>query len=213
MDQEKESRKINILPDKKPKKLKSEVLSTILMFFVAGLIAILLTTYVFQQYEVDGPSMQTTLYNQNRLIVVKYQKTWSRITGNPYIPSIGSIIIFHENGLYSADGAPENTLVKRVVALPGDRVVIQNGVLTVFDTQHPKGFDPDKTFNYGKVIGYTSSESTGSVNIVLPKNDIYVLGDNRADSCDSRCFGPINVNQIIGRLVLRIYPFNKFSFF
>lgn len=195
------------------KKKKSEVVSTIIMFVIAAVIAFILSVYVFQQYEVDGPSMQTTLYNQNRLIVVKYERTWARITGHPYIPNIGNIIIFHENGLYSSDGTPESTLVKRVVALPGDRVMIANGVLTVYDKQHPNGFDPDKTLSYGKVIGYTSSESSTNINLVLPKNEIFVLGDNRADSCDSRCFGPVNVNQIIGRLALRIYPFDKFTIF
>jgi signal peptidase I len=192
---------------------KSEVISTTIMFVIAVAIAFLLSIYTFQQYEVDGPSMQTTLFNQNRLIVVKYERTWARITGHPYIPNIGNIIIFHENGLYSSDGSPENTLVKRVVALPGDRVVIADGVLTVYDKQHSNGFDPDKTLSYGKVIGYTSSESSSNINLVLPKDEIYVLGDNRVDSCDSRCFGPINVNQIIGRLALRIYPFNKFTIF
>lgn len=188
---------------------RNEVISTVLMFLAAIVIAFLLTAYVFQQYEVDGPSMQTTLYNQNRLIVVKYQRTWARITGHAYIPNIGNIIIFNENGLYNADGVPEKTLVKRVVALPGDRVVISNGVLTVYDKQHPKGFDPDKTMPYGKVIKYTS----GNINLTLPKDEIYVLGDNRTDSCDSRCFGPVNVNQIIGRLVLRIYPFSDINVF
>jgi len=192
-----------------PKHRKSEVISTVLMFCVAIAIAFLLTTYVFQQYEVDGPSMQTTLYNQNRLIVVKYMRSWSRITGHPYIPQRGNIIIFNENGLYNADGLPEKTLVKRVIGLPGDRVVIAKGVVTIYNKQSPKGFDPDKTMSYGKVIPYTS----GNLNIVLPKNYIYVMGDNRTDSLDSRVFGPVNVNQIIGKLVLRIYPFSSVNIF
>ena len=202
----------NIEKNKNNNSLKSRrasILSTLLMFFAAIIIALLLTSFVFQQYEVDGPSMQTTLYNQNRLIVVKYQRTWARITGHDYIPQIGNIIIFNENGLYDINGLPEKTLVKRVVALPGDRVVISNGVLKVYDKQHPKGFDPDTTLPYGNVIQYTS----GNVNIILPKNDIYVLGDNRANSCDSRCFGPVNTNQIIGKLVLRVYPFSEIKLF
>jgi len=214
MEPEKNNKKVTGKPviDQMPTK-KNEIISTLVMLVVAVIIAFLLSIYTFQQYEVDGPSMQTTLFNQNRLIVVKYERTWASITGHPYIPNIGNIIIFHENGLYSNDGTPENTLVKRVVALPGDRVVIANGVLTVYDKQHPNGFDPDKTLPYGKVIGYTSSESSSNINLVLPKNEIFVLGDNRADSCDSRCFGPVNVNQIIGRLALRIYPFNKITLF
>ena len=192
-----------------PKQKKHEVISTILMFCIAIAIAFLLTAYVFQQYQVDGPSMQSTLYNQNRLIVVKYQKTWSRLTGHPYIPSRGDIIIFNENGLYNANGLPEKTLVKRVIGLPGDRIVISNGLLKVYNKQNPKGFDPDATLAYGKVIGYTS----GNIDRVLPKNYIFVMGDNRSNSEDSRSFGPININQIIGKLALRVYPFNTIKLF
>ncbi len=195
--------------DKHTKHKKSEVLSTVLMFCVAIVVAFLLTTFVFQQYEVDGPSMQTTLFNQNRLIVVKLPRTWAKITGHSYIPNRGDIIIFNENGLYNADGIPEKTLVKRVIGLPGDKLVFANGVVTIFNSQHPKGFDPDKTMAYGKVIPYTSGDFT----IVVPQNHVFVMGDNRTDSLDSRVFGPVDANQIIGRLVLRIYPFNVIRLF
>jgi signal peptidase I len=153
--------------------------------------------------------MQTTLYNGDRLIVVKYQRTWARITGHPYIPNIGDIIVFNENGIYNSEGVQEKQLIKRVVALPGDRVVISNGTLKVYDKAHPNGSSPDQTLPYGKVVGYTK----GNLNLVLPKNYIFVCGDNRPDSYDSRDFGPINVNQIVGKLDLRIYPFGKISAF
>ncbi|HUY53086.1 MAG TPA: signal peptidase I [Candidatus Dormibacteraeota bacterium] len=179
------------------------------MFLLAILIAFLLTAFIFQQYQVDGPSMQTSLYNQNRLIVVKYQRTWARITGHPYVPKRGDIIIFNQGGLYNINGLPEKILVKRVVGLPGDRVVVSNGILKIYNKQHPVGFDPDKTQSYGKVIGYTS----GNIDITLSKNYIYVMGDNRSDSLDSRVFGPVNTSQIIGKLVLRIYPFNTVKLF
>jgi signal peptidase I len=192
-----------------PKQKKHEVISTLLMFCIAIAIAFLLTAYVFQQYEVDGPSMQSTLYNQNRLIVVKYQRTWSRLTGHPYIPNRGDVIIFNEDGLYNANGLPEKTLVKRVIGLPGDRIVISNGVLKIYNKQNPKGFNPDTTLAYSKVIGYTS----GNIDRVLPKNYIFVMGDNRSNSEDSRSFGPVNVNQIFGKLALRVYPFNTIKLF
>jgi len=197
-----------MLPDQiKPK--RHEAFSTLLMFLLAILIAFLLTAFIFQQYQVDGPSMQTSLYNQNRLIVVKYQRTWARITGHPYVPKRGDIIIFNQGGLYNINGLPEKILVKRVVGLPGDRVVVSNGILKIYNKQHPVGFDPDKTQSYGKVIGYTS----GNIDITLSKNYIYVMGDNRSDSLDSRVFGPVNTSQIIGKLVLRIYPFNTVKLF
>lgn len=180
-------------------------ISTILIILLAPAIAIFLTLYVFQQYQVDGPSMQPTLHNGNRLIVLKMARTWSRITGHPYVPKRGDIIIFQENNLYNLANEATNQLVKRVIALPGDHLVINNGVITIYNKAHPKGFDPDKTLPYGKVIGYTS----GNINIVIPKDQVFVCGDNRGDSLDSRVFGTVPVKNIIGQLVVKITPVSQ----
>ncbi|HUD06985.1 MAG TPA: signal peptidase I [Candidatus Saccharimonadales bacterium] len=196
----------------KPKSSKTglkNLLLTVALFAAAILVALFLTTFVFQQYQVDGPSMETTLNNQDRLIVYKVDRTWSKITGHPYIPNRGDIIIFNEAGLYSASGVQEKQLIKRVVGLPGDRVVVKNGTLTVYNSKHPNGFDPDTTLPYGKVI----KDTTGSVDVVVPANQVFVCGDNRPDSLDSRYFGTVPVSNIIGKLVLRIYPFNSISAF
>src|ERR1019366_8116351 len=71
------------------------IVSTLLVLFIAPVVALLLTAFVFQSYQVDGPSMETTLQNDNRLIVWKVARSWSRITGHPYIPNRGDIIIFN----------------------------------------------------------------------------------------------------------------------
>jgi len=185
------------------------IVTTALLFVAALVVAFLLTAFVFQQYEVDGPSMQTTLQNMDRLIVVKVPKTWSKITGHPWIPSRGTIIIFNEGGLYNAEGVAEKQLVKRVIGLPGDRVVIQNGVVTIYNKANPNGFDPDKTMPYGKVITFTS----GNIDTIVAPNNVFVMGDNRPDSLDSRYFGQVPVKNIIGKLDARIYPFNSIKIF
>lgn len=149
--------------------------------------------------------MQPTLHNGNRLIVLKLARTWSRITGHPYIPKRGDIIIFQENNLYNLADEGTNQLVKRVIGLPGDHLVIKNGVVTIYNKAHPKGFDPDKTLPYGTVIGYTS----GNINIVIPKDQVFVCGDNRGDSLDSRVFGTVPVKNIIGQLVAKITPVSQ----
>jgi signal peptidase I len=173
------------------------------------LVAFLLTAFVFQQYEVDGPSMESTLQNADRLIVVKLPKSWSELTGHPYIPTRGTIIVFNEGGLYNAEGVQEKQLIKRVIGLPGDRIVIKNNVVTIYNKQNPNGFDPDKTMAYGKVITTTS----GNLDIVVQPNNVFVMGDNRPDSLDSRYFGQVPVKNIIGKLDLRIYPFNTIKIF
>ena len=197
---------INI--DKEPGNYRG-VLTTFFLFLAALIVALLLTAFVFQQYEVDGPSMETTLQNQDRLIVVKIPKTWSEITGHPWIPTRTSVVIFNQAGLYNANGVQEKQLIKRVIGLPGDHVVIKDNTVTIYNKQNPKGFDPDKTYPYGKVITYT----TGNVDTVIKPGYVWVMGDNRPDSLDSRYFGPIDVKNIIGKLNVRIYPFNSLRIF
>lgn len=180
-------------------------LSTIAILIIAPLIALTLTAFVFQSYEVDGPSMETTLQNHDRLIVVKVPRTISRITHHPYVPQRGDIVIFSKVEDFDFNGTQERQLIKRVIGLPGDRVVVKDNVLTVYNKEHPGGFQPDRTMAYGKVITTT----TGSIDITVPANQVFVCGDNRTNSLDSRSFGPVPVNAIVGKLVLRIFPFSQ----
>lgn len=180
-----------------------ELLSTLGILAAALLVALFIIAFVFRSYQVDGPSMQNTLHNDDKLIIWKVPRTWARITGHPYIPDRGDIIVFTETGLNQFNNK-DNTkqLIKRVIGLPGDKVTIQNGKYVIYDKAHPKGFDPDTTLPYGKHIPTT----TGNGTWYLGKDQLFVSGDNRPDSLDSRDFGPINANQIIGKLVLRVLP-------
>lgn len=183
--------------------LKS-ISSMLLIFIMAPVVAFLLTLFVFQSYQVDGPSMETTLQHNDRLIVSKIPRTWSEITGNAYIPNRGDIIIFHRKT--SGDfGGTDKQLIKRVVALPGERVVVKGGVLTVYNQENPNGFQPDKTMEYGSVIQSTQ----GSVDVVVGEDEVFVAGDNRGNSLDSRSFGPIKAEDIVGKLEYRVFPFDK----
>jgi signal peptidase I len=180
------------------------IVSTLLVLFIAPIVALLLTAFVFQSYQVDGPSMETTLQNNNRLIVWKVARSWSRVTGNPYVPDRGNIIIFNTNGLPDF-GESGKQLIKRVIALPGERVVVANNVLTVYNKQHPNGFQPDATLPYGKVI----KDTEGNEDITVPAGYVFVCGDNRDDSLDSRVFGPVPLKDIVGKLVFRVLPINE----
>lgn len=196
-------------PKQSQKSFIREALSTIGVLVIAFLVAVALISFVFQSYQVDGPSMQTTLHNEDRLIVWKLSRTWARITHHQYVPQRGDVIVFTESGLaqYGQDNSKQ--LIKRVIGLPGDHVVVKNGVITIFNKVHPDGFMPDKTLPYGKVIPYTA----GNIDLTLGKNQLYVCGDNRPDSLDSRTFGPINTNQVVGKLVLRVFPLNDVKSF
>lgn len=183
-------------------------IANIFILLMAPLTAILLLVFVFQSYRVDGQSMESTLQNDDRLIVWKLPRTWSNITGHPYVPNRGDIIILKESGL-STFGDAENTkqLVKRVIALPGERVIVKDGKVTVYNTAHPNGFNPDTTLPYGKEtdLSYTPND----VDFTLGDKQLFVCGDNRGNSLDSRAFGPIDTNQVVGKLVARILPLSK----
>lgn len=182
-----------------------EVLSTIAVLATAFLVALFMINFVFRSYQVDGPSMQTTLQNADKLIIWKVPRTWARITSHPYIPKRGDIIVFTQSGLSAYGQEDSKQLIKRVIGLPGDRVVVKDGVITIYNKQHPAGFKPDKTLPYGANIPVTS----GDIDVTLGANQLYVCGDNRPDSLDSRTFGPINANQVIGKLVLRVFPIDQ----
>src|SRR6266446_5998691 len=122
------------------------VASTIGLLFSAFLIAILLNTFVIQSYQVDGQSMETTLQNNDRLIVNKIPRTLSRIDGRQFVPKRGDIIIFNQVGLPGFVG--QKQLIKRVIGLPGERVVVAAGKITIYNNTDPNGFNPDTTGDY-----------------------------------------------------------------
>lgn len=201
----------NVISDTTPAGKRSDFKNTIvsiLILLMAPIIALMLTIFVFQSYQVDGPSMETTLQNNDRLIVWKLPRTWARITHKQYVPNRGDIIIFTEPGLGNyeePDGSKQ--LVKRVIGLPGDKVVIKDGTITIYNTDHPNGFQPDKTMPYGANGHIPVTDNDGT--FLLSANQLFVCGDNRPNSLDSRIFGPITTDQVIGKLAARILPLSN----
>ena len=197
--------------DATPAGKRGDIKNTIASVFIllmAPVIALLLTIFVFQSYQVDGPSMETTLQNNDRLIVWKLPRTWARITHRQYVPNRGDVIIFTEPGLGNYD-QPDGSkqLVKRVIGLPGDKVVIKDGVITIYNSEHPNGFQPDKTMPYGANGHIPVTDNDGT--FVLSANQLFVCGDNRPNSLDSRIFGPITTDQVVGKLAARILPLSN----
>lgn len=170
---------------------------------------LLINSFVFRSFSVIGPSMETTLYTNDRLIVDRLPVTWAQIQNKTYIPDRGQIIVF-KNPLYTT-GMSDEYIVKRVIAFPGERVTIQNGHYIVYNSDHPDGFNPDDA-NHGE----PGSPTSGSVDEVVPAGEIFVSGDHRQGSysLDSRNgLGTIPFYDIIGPVSLRIYPFDKMRMF
>lgn len=179
------------------------IIGFILAVFVG---AWLINSLIFRSFSVTGPSMETTMFTGDRLIVNRVPMTLSAVQGKTYLPARGHVIVFR-NPLFDQMRSDEY-VVKRVIGLPGERVVVTGGRVTVYNGQNPKGFDP-----YDGVDVYPSIV-TGQLDEKVEDGMIFVIGDNRGgqESLDSRNgLGLIPLDNVVGPVALRIYPFSKIS--
>lgn len=185
-------------------RLKKSI-SSISLILAAITLAWLMITFVFQTYVVDGSSMLPTLTHNDRLIVVKLGKSFASVRGDDYIPPRNSVIVFSRQDSVDSSGDNKMQLIKRVVGIPGDRVVVKNGNVTIYNSEYPNGFNPDESDEFSTSTNVTS----GNVDITVDDGEVFVLGDNRSNSRDSRSFGTINTSTIEGELKLRILPLSE----
>ena len=162
------------------------VILTVVMFFIIRL--------AVQDYQVDGTSMLPTLQNNQFVLVDKLTYVFSA-------PERGDVIVF----IY-----PNNhtlNYVKRIIGLPGDHVVVaQDGKVSVNGTviNEPYVNDLDNSLYFDEHSPY--------LDITLAPHQYYVLGDNRGGSSDSRDWGPVPQNDIIGKAALVYWPFSAMHF-
>lgn len=116
-------------------------------------------------------------------------------------------MVFDKPASLSSASGDVDHLIKRVIGLPGERVVLHDGHYTVYNETNPDGFDPDKDQEYAKDILTTP----GKVDITVGAGEIFVSGDNRMNSLDSRNFGAINASSVTGIATIRFVPVNAFK--
>ena len=211
---------------------KHPVLKDILSLasFVIAIVAgtLFLNTYIYRSYNVVGASMENTLHNDDRVIVNRAVVSWEHFLGKEYVPERGQIIVFinedeaavkeyKRQGVKNPmtctvpSGVSDQYIIKRVIAFPGERVVVKDGIMTIYNEEHPDGFVYDADWRKSENDGpkeYTS----GEVDVTVPNGELFVSGDNRegSHSWDSRNgLGTVPYCRIIGPVVLRLFPFDK----
>lgn len=192
--------------------LAKDIFSLLIFVICVVIGTLLINTFVFRSYNVVGPSMEKTLFTGDRLIVNRLPVTWSSIQGKSYVPERGQVIVF-KNPRFSL-GNEDEYIVKRVIGLPGERVVLKDGHYIVYNNANPSGFDPDK-FNKGE----PGSPTSGAADQVVPEGELFVSGDHREGnfSFDSRNgsegMGTIPLYDVVGPVSMRVFPFNKIRTF
>lgn len=169
------------------------------IFYCLSIITVLLT-FIFRMVVVDGPSMNNILNDKDRVIVLNYQSLF-------FSPKQGDIVAIAPD-INSAENPDkfQAPIIKRVIAVAGQTI----------------GFDEDSGDVYvdGKIIDepYISSNTDRGVEWdipdVIPEGKVFVMGDNRNVSLDSRSVkvGLIDEKQIIGKAVIKVFPFSNFSY-
>ena len=186
-----------------------DILSVIGFIIAVTIGTVLINAFIFRSYNVVGQSMENTLHDGERIIVNRLPVTWSHLQNKDYSPDRGDIIVF-QNPDY-VPGMKDQYIVKRVIAFAGERVVVKDGVLTVYNDQNPDGFHPDDDFN-GEPKQYTSHDGDWTV----PDKELFVSGDNREgnNSFDSRSgLGTVPLYDVIGPISIRLFPFDKIRTF
>jgi signal peptidase I len=166
--------------------------------FVAVCAALLLAfTYGVSVFTIDGVSMQPTLEDGSKRLLVRAPRTIASLTRNEYIPSRGTIVVVRktEDVSFDAEEVEDTFVVKRVIGLPLERVTLKDGILKVYNKQYPEGFVPDDTYKWVKDL--TGSEYF-SIDMTLKDGEVFVVGDNRDESIDSRFYGAVDASKIVG---------------
>jgi signal peptidase I len=174
---------------------KSQGLSWIKPIITGLVIAFILRSFFFSSYVVEGSSMIPTLQDGNLLVVNKFGYQYGEIQRF-------DVIVFQAN--------EKEDYVKRVIGIPGDRISYDKGKLYINDTivEEPFLNVYTTTFEGDQLTeDFTLQEKTGED--VIPDGKLFVIGDNRLGSYDSRHFGFIDIDQVVGKVNLRYYPFEE----
>ena len=183
------------LKEKQPVNVMDEVFEWAESFVFAMFMVILIFTFFFRIVLVQGPSMRETLQDQDRLI----------ITHINYTPQKGDIVVINSEKL-------GKTIIKRVIGTGGDKVVVDYNNNTVTVNGKVISNDNIREAMYNTNLFDEKYEVEENVfEYDVPEGKLFVMGDNRNNSTDSRRIGFIDPSDVLGKAVLWLYPFDSFG--
>lgn len=170
------------------------ILEIIKIGVLAGITIAFVRYYLFKPFYVKGASMEPNFYDHEYLII-------DELTYRFRLIERGEVIVFRY------PNNPKEYFLKRIVGLPGERVKVNNGHITIYNDAHPEGVQIQESYLSPDL------QTVGEKVTVLASHQYFVLGDNRPNSFDSRRFGPIDRSSIVGRAWLRGWPVNRMQIF
>ncbi len=156
---------------------------------VAIVIVVLLLTFVFRLINIDGPSMENTLQNSDKVIITNFM----------YEPEVGDIVVIPAGKYY------DKPIIKRIIALEGQEVYINYETYEVF----VDGILLEEDYISSNTV---SVKGDKELSLTVAEGEVFILGDNRYVSYDSRSFGCVKKDDIIGKAQFVIFPFNNFGY-
>jgi signal peptidase I len=172
----------------------SLVLELVQVLAISLAIIIPVRYFLVQPFYVKGASMEPSFWDHEYLIIDELSYRFKQ-------PQRGDIVVFR----YPAD--PKQFFIKRIIGLPGETVEVAGGQIKIYNDKHPNGSVLDEKM-------YLDQDYTAMTRTATLKNDEYfVLGDNRIASLDSRLFGPIKRELIVGKVWLRGWPLDNWKVF
>jgi len=173
-----------------------EILETLVL---TALIFLGIQTFIAQPFQVEMSSMESTLLSGQYVLVDKLSPRWDAY-------AIGDIIVFNPPDSWSqGSNVP---FIKRVIGVAGDEIELRDGLVYVNGTAID---EPYIFLDDAGVHQETLPAPGGASRWLVPEGDLFVMGDHRQDSADSRNFGPIEVGHVVGRAWLRYWPFDTFT--
>lgn len=172
------------------------------VILVALIIIIPIRTFVLKPFVVSGSSMEPNFHDNQYLII-------DEISYRFHEPKRGDVLVIR----YPED--PSQYFIKRLIGLPGEKVQIDNGRVTIYNAENTQGFVLSEPYLTVQGITFPHNNTiVGGRNIItLKAGEYFMMGDNRLASSDSRDWGPLTREGIVGRVGVRVLPLNDFQTF